>query len=236
MTEPELTPAQEDVVRRRLAAARHTEPMPDEVAERLDLVIAGLHDRPGDQPTETDVSISETPVAPVVDLAARWRRRLTQGLVAAAFVVVAGVGATQLAQSGNEADMSSGGAPAQAPEGAARDDGTRSEAIGPTGTGDHLSADRLPTVRPGHFRADALSLQETAAYDAALSSTPSPLSALPKPCVRADEGEAAIAVSYRQLQAALLYLRPVDDTRTVELYLCGDTTPLRRATVPATQP
>src|SRR6266545_5271977 len=129
MTDPELTPAQEDVVRRRLAAARHREPMPDDVAERLDLVIAGLHDRPGDQPGGADVA--EPPVAPVVDLAARRRRRLTQGLVAAAFVVVAGVGATQLARSGNEADMSSGGAPASAPEGAARNGDTGPEANTP---------------------------------------------------------------------------------------------------------
>src|SRR6266545_3569382 len=202
MTDPELTPAQEDVVRRRLAAARHSEPMPDDVAERLDLVIAGLHDRPGDQPGGADVA--ETPVAPVVDLAARRRRRLTQGLVAAAFVVVAGVGATQLAQSNDDAGMPSSEAPA--PEGAARDGDTRSEAITPTGTGDHLSAElsgRLPVVRPDHFAADAqrLSSRASAPYATTTGSTDS----LKVACVEPEEGETAIAVSYRRLQAALLY-------------------------------
>ena len=44
---PELSPAEEDAVRRHLAAARHTEPMPDAVAERLDRVLVGLADERG---------------------------------------------------------------------------------------------------------------------------------------------------------------------------------------------
>ena len=43
MSDPDLTPAEEQV-RRLLADARHDEPMPDDVAERLDRVLADLHD------------------------------------------------------------------------------------------------------------------------------------------------------------------------------------------------
>ena len=43
MSDPELTPTEEQV-RRLLADARHTEPMPDDVAARLDGVLADLPD------------------------------------------------------------------------------------------------------------------------------------------------------------------------------------------------
>ena len=62
---PELTPEQESAVRRLLAEARHDEPIPADVAARLDRVLAGLtRDEPG-----------APGVAPVIDLAARRRRR-----------------------------------------------------------------------------------------------------------------------------------------------------------------
>ncbi len=45
---PELTPEQESEVRRLLAEARHDVPIPTEVADRLDTVLAGLtRDEPG---------------------------------------------------------------------------------------------------------------------------------------------------------------------------------------------
>ena len=93
---PELTPAEEDAVRRHLAAARHTEPMPDAVAERLDRVLVGLAD-------ERTRPVSQPAVPPVTDLAARRRRRRgVQLLVAAAAVVVAGVGISQLPGPGSD--------------------------------------------------------------------------------------------------------------------------------------
>ena len=62
---PELTPEQESAVRRLLAEARHDAPIPTDVADRLDTVLAGLtRDEPG-----------SPGVAPVIDLAARRRRR-----------------------------------------------------------------------------------------------------------------------------------------------------------------
>jgi hypothetical protein len=92
---PELTPEQETEVRRLLAAARHDEPMPTDVADRLDTVLAGLsRDEPGAHG-----------VAPVVDLAARRRRRNAAALLAgAAAVIVAGFVGGQVIDVGSDDD------------------------------------------------------------------------------------------------------------------------------------
>ena len=78
----ELTPEQEERVRRLLAEARVDEPIPGDVAGRLDRVLARLAD--GDPEHEP---------AEVVVLASRRHRLVTALLVAAAAVVVVGVGA-----------------------------------------------------------------------------------------------------------------------------------------------
>jgi len=240
MTEPELTPAQEDVVRRHLAAARHTDPMPGDVADRLDRVLAGLRDEPAD-PSAAEKTGPTEQHAPVIDLAARRRRRLTQGLVAAAFVVVAGVGVSQLAgQPGGDSSADNGvSGSAGYQEGSTRGSLTPNPANAP-GTGEKLDKS-LPVVRPDHFRADVLRLsRDLSSYDTAGPPKPtSPgdtVNGVALPCVTAGTGEAVISVSYRELVAALLYRRPVADSRVVELYLCGNQTPVKRTTVPATQP
>ena len=89
---PELTPGQESEVRRLLADARHDEPMPAEVAERLDRVLSGLgRDEPG-----------SPGVAPVIDLAARRRRRNAAAVMAgAAAVIVAGFAIGQVIDVGS---------------------------------------------------------------------------------------------------------------------------------------
>ena len=61
-----LTPEQEEV-RRLLADARHAGPMPDDVVDRLDQVLAGLATDPDEDPDDRDA----TPAAPVVSLASR---------------------------------------------------------------------------------------------------------------------------------------------------------------------
>jgi hypothetical protein len=97
---PELTPEQESEVRRLLAEARHAEPIPTEVADRLDTVLAGLsRDEPG-----------SPGVAPVIDLAARRRRRNAAGLLAgAAAVIVAGFGIGQVIDVGSNDPDGGGG-------------------------------------------------------------------------------------------------------------------------------
>jgi hypothetical protein len=102
---PELTPEQESEVRRLLAEARHDEPIPIDVADRLDTVLAELsRDEPG-----------SAGVAPVIDLAARRRRRNAAALLAgAAAVIVAGfaigqgidVGSNDASDSASGSDVS----------------------------------------------------------------------------------------------------------------------------------
>jgi len=237
MTEPELTPAQEDVVRRHLADARHTEPIPDDVADRLDAVLAGLR---ADTSEKTSPAVAagrdeDELHAPVIDLAARRRRRFTQGLVAAAFVVVAGVGATQLGlPSGGDGSADMGAEPASVPSYSAQE-GERDPLGAPSaspGTGNTLTSGvDVPTVRPEHFAFDAEQLSSKA--DLAPTSGEEDSNAATTPCVRPARGESALAVYYRNLLSTLLFHRPVNHTQEVELYVCGERTAARRATVPA---
>lgn len=94
---PELTPDQESDVRRLLADARHDEPIPADVGERLDRALAELtREEPG-----------SPPAAPVIDLAARRRRRNAAALLAgAAAVIVAGFAIGQGIDVGGSADDS----------------------------------------------------------------------------------------------------------------------------------
>ncbi len=98
----ELTPEQEEHVRRLLADARHTEPTPDAVVARLDKVLAGLADEPARS-------------ADVVHLAHRRRRAATL-LVAAAAVVVVGVGLSQVLPNGGDSESADSQAPAAGAE------------------------------------------------------------------------------------------------------------------------
>ena len=84
--ERELPPEQEAAVRRLLAEARATEPVPADVAARLDRVLTGL----GEEQRFPAVATGHVVAPP-------WRRRrATVVLVAAAAVVAIGVGLGQL--------------------------------------------------------------------------------------------------------------------------------------------
>lgn len=96
-TDSPLSPEQESAVRRELAAARHRGPVPDDVAARLDDVLASLSRERAGEPA----------AAPVTDVATRRRRRdATRLLLAAAAVVVAGVGIGQVISGGGSDDSS----------------------------------------------------------------------------------------------------------------------------------
>lgn len=142
--DPELTPAEEQV-RRLLADARHTEPMPDDVAARLDAVLTDLAaEHPGDLTAEraeelTDERrIADRSAAVAADLAAARRRRTARNLLVAAAAVVAigiGLNSVDLTVSGGDDDSAAASSDvaadgAGAPEaasgeqsGADRDDG-----------------------------------------------------------------------------------------------------------------
>lgn len=94
--DPEVTPEQEARLRRLLAGARHAEPVPDDVAARLDRVLEQLSAEERDPEAHR----------PVVALAARRRRRARGLLVAAAAVVVVGVGVGQVVTTGSGGDAS----------------------------------------------------------------------------------------------------------------------------------
>src|SRR4051812_16814134 len=89
--------------------------MPDDVAARLDGVLA-------------DLGSERSATAPVVDLAARRRRVARNVLVAAAAVVVVGVGISRV-DLGSGGDADSGGSSAQSLE-----DNAGGDAPGPAAT------------------------------------------------------------------------------------------------------
>lgn len=105
MTDEQLDPATEQQVRRLLAAARHTGPMPAEVVDRLDSVLVDLANERSADPGGAPAA---EPGAPVVDLASRRRRRLGGWLLgaAAACAVVVGVGPMVLDRSGDDGPTS----------------------------------------------------------------------------------------------------------------------------------
>lgn len=107
----ELSPEQEAVVRRLLAQSRHEDPIPDDVAARLDDVLGRLVSDEG----VDDLEVFEdgpAPVTPVTPLAGVRQRRRTAGrlLLAAAAIVVGGVTVGQVVgNSSFDADSSDAG-------------------------------------------------------------------------------------------------------------------------------
>jgi len=139
---PELTPEQESAVRRLLAEARHDAPIPTDVGDRLDTVLAGLtRDEPG-----------SPGVAPVIDLAARRRRRNAAAVLAgAAAVIVAGFGIGQVIDVSSDNDS---GESTVADANTSRDDqgDDQSEADAPqeaAGGADTLSPEAAPQASNG---------------------------------------------------------------------------------------
>jgi len=141
-------------VRRLLAGARHADPMPDDVAARMDDVLAGLRDTPQTSPaTRPHPSDAE-----VVPIAAHRRRRAAGLLAAAAAIVVGGVVVAP------HVHVHSGGSSAAT---TAEDSTAGGRELGNTGNSKnplapqargngkaHLHDGRI-VVRPQHFSADA---------------------------------------------------------------------------------
>jgi len=227
MPNDDLTP-QDEQVRRLLADARHEEPMPDDVAARLDEVLAGLgHDRP------------------TVDLAARQRRRhVRTWVLAAAAVVVVGIGANQvdwsgLGSSGEDSGAASGSSAAEAGGDAADSDVPAPELA----TGGHAGwrAARLQLSSEAfgkqvdRFRQDKRAMRR---LDGLTSTT----GELASDSAQADASSCGLGsvgrgarypVRYDGERAWLVIRKPQGDTQVVDLYLCGGTRPTRSITLPA---
>jgi hypothetical protein len=214
----DLSPAEEAAVRARLAEARHTGPVPADVAARLDAVLADLAAGRGEEDAPPPA-----PVVPLPTRASRRRRAVVSGLVAAAAVVTLGVALPQLVRSGgtggsdSASTADSAGAGSEAGRGA---DGG-SAATSPGGSSDAGAADGK--------------LSESFAAPVALRSG-EPLRPVVRPLVRQgivstydpDPGCVLDTGAGDRVDAtwdglpAVVVLRPAEaGRRVVEVYTCG---------------
>lgn len=214
-----------EAVRRLLADARHTEPMPDDVIARLDRALADLKQEPGDESTATVVPLGDSQ-----EIDRQRRRRRAAGLLVAAAVIVVGgfVAAQNLPGSGP--NTPAGGSAGSAAEGSARS--TAGAGTGPEARVPRTS-DGAVVVHPERLAATALAARrelETLAsrphaarrYDLAQSS-----------CVPTPRHGKVVRAVYRRAPAALVYHRPVDGSQDVDLVVCGSSRPIRSVTLPA---
>jgi hypothetical protein len=237
--ERDLTPEQEARVARLLADARVDEPMPPDVAARLDRVLAGLSGEP--------VAPPEQHHAPVVDLAARRRRRVRNLLAAAAAVVVVGVGIGQLVGSQDFAedagDGGGEGAVAESDNDSALEN-TPLEAAPAPGRHDEMTQQELrglgepPRITTNSFAADVRRLQDRAgvrtnATSGYMDGDDLAARGMGFTCGGADFGSGKlIAVRYNGSPAVLAYRPASGETQTVDLLQCGSGDVLRSTTVP----
>lgn len=247
--EREATPEQEAAVRRLLADARARDPLPADVASRLDGVLAGL--RAGSDPRGGRDPVDGTATAPVVDLAARRRRRRAGALlIAAAAVVAVGVGIGQVVDTGGtdgaatSTDTGAAGADRleEDAEGAAPDEAPPSvNAVPSPSTGVEGEAPRkagVLAVRSQRFatdvrriqraEADGLRQQDRQTYDQVEPVAPARFR-----CPPADWGRGRLlGVLYDGAPTVLAFRAPEGDSQVVELLRCGNGEILRSTTLP----
>ncbi len=247
--ERELPPEQEAAVRRLLAEARATEPIPDDVAARLDRVLVGLGEE----------GFPRTAAGHVV--APPWRRRrATVVLVAAAAVVAIGVGLGQLdgIQDGADSDSAGGAgadnaitaerAPGDAQEDAAGTDDTDGAAAPSEAASAYASSpdpeSPVGRVRGDRFTADVNQLRR-AIPDDAVDGEFVQLSADQLPpgyvntdrafeCARARYGPGVLVpVIYERAPFVLAYHPVAGESQVVELLRCGTGESVRSTTLRA---
>lgn len=223
--DPTLSPAEEAAVRARLAEARHTGPVPDDVRSRLDAALAEL--------TAERRELDPAPLAPVVPLGSRRRRALASGLVAAAAVVVLGVALPQVLDSsggsgGSDSASSadSGGSAAQGDEvGPAEDSDTSGKAAGSAPSQLSSSPEAAESQRSGSAFAAPVPLTSTEALRPAVRPLTLPgavTSYDASPRCRLDVGDGERVDATWDGRPALVVLRPVQDGRqVVDVYVCG---------------
>ena len=235
--ETPLTP-QHDAVRRLLADARHTEPAPPEVVARLDDALAALVAERGAEAPPSG------PVAPV-PLASRRRRAVGIGLLAAAAVVVAGLGVGQVLPGGGSDAGSADSTAAGASRDASSDDSPDDSADSDTGL--ERSAEGSAGAGPESLRSYAPQSGEPvlASDDPELVDQLVELrsqgvtfrgdaSAVTSPCLGpADDGGRRVPVQLDGSPGVVVFRRPDGGTQRVELYSCAAPDPVRTLTVPA---
>jgi hypothetical protein len=225
-------------VRRLLADARHTEPMPDDVVARMDDVLTGLRDAPASTTAATSAGHADTTPAArrdsVVPLAAHRRRRAAGLLVAAAAIVVGGVAVAQnLPQSGSSSDSTAEGSAGNSGADAPRSRTSANAHEPPTVAGGDLRAsdDGRLVVHPQRFSVDALAgLRLLRHTPARTTNAPDSLDACVSVPARAGQ---VLQVTYQHAPAALVYHSASGGSQVVDLYVCGSHRPVRSATLPA---
>lgn len=259
--DPEVTPEQEARLRRLLAQARHGEPVPDDIAARLDRVLQQL----GAEGVQEAEEAGPPAGRGVVDLTAR-RRRLVSGLLAAAAaVVVVGVGANQLIDvgSGSDSTASDAGSSADSAADASTEslaDGDRRRRLddssgqsfsqdlpGPASGDDQLPAPQAyPDARgslPGPVRlTEAGFAKQAIRYSTregtlAAAGSPVPGEELSRSeafvCEGADWGAGVLLPAlYDGVPAVLAYRGVEGETQTVDLLRCGTGDVLRSTVLP----
>lgn len=188
MSDSDLTPDQAQEVRRLLAHARHTEPTPDDVVARLDQTLASLSaERAAASHESSNESATAGSTAPVVDLGARRRRRITTGLLGAAAVTVIGLTVPTLLPSGEDSATSSTSADSAGSDGSGPSEG--SDGAG-SGEADSLDDGQDPEQDDTDSSSGAQS--ETAPSPPGPTQTPEPPETAqgegPGPLGRADTG------------------------------------------------
>lgn len=239
--DPPLTPQQEAAVRRALARAGGPEPMPGDVADRLDAVIAGLA---AERATGADgaegVDELEHPapdgsVVVAMDPAARRRRTRVRVLLAAAAVVVVGGVAGGVIRgeepqgdslrstpAGDAARGSAGSSASEnkaaAPEAGAADS---SDAVGDARSRRMLTRGALHVVRPGRLHDDLVALRRDLParprYARTTLAAPADFT-----CPGAGFGPGfLIGVRYDGQPALVAFRRPAGDSQVVDVLACG---------------
>ncbi|HEX3295569.1 MAG TPA: hypothetical protein VHR85_02020 [Nocardioides sp.] len=229
MTDRPDSPESEDSaemaeVRRLLAGARHADPMPDDVAARMDDVLAGLRDTPQTSPATRP----HPPGAEVVPIAAHRRRRAAGLLAAAAAIVVGGVVVAP------HVHVHSGGSSAAT---TAEDSTAGGRELGNTGNSKnplapqargngkaHLRDGRI-VVRPQHFSADARAGRQLLGPSASMSVGGD------TDCPDVPQRASTVAAEYQHAPAALVYRRVEGSSQVVDLYVCGNPRPVRSTTL-----
>jgi hypothetical protein len=239
--ESPLDPAQDERIRRLLADARHTEPMPEAVVARLDRVLSGL----SEDRTERAERAEGAERAEVVDLMARRRRTVGQLLVAAAAVVAVGFGMSQVlpdlrgSSAGDAQETTAGGAAADSADGAEEGDDEGSRFVSPESAPEAPSdgatsgatsgaAKSTFRIRSDEFGPDVRRARnQLEGGSAALVEYPA------EGClaVSVEPGSEVVATTYDAAPAALVLRPPSGDVQVVDLYLCGDLEPRRSITL-----
>ena len=225
-----LTPEQEEV-RRLLADARHAGPMPDDVVDRLDQVLAGLATESGDDRVAA-------PAASVVSLASRRRHRVKTALVAAAAVVAVGIGLGQVIGDG----VGGGGSADSSAASSTQDRGSRADrkAAGLDARAqEYLVVTEPLPVRPEHFSSDVRRIRgdlRPLVADQTSKSPPTLSSSTAEGVACAGDASgpgALVPVRYGGQRGVLLFGPVRGDSQVVELFACGNPESLRSVTLPA---